>query len=82
MKVLQLLPRLLETGLASAASDVGVAAYMAQAALKGASLNVRTNLRSLQDETLAQGLQEQLTSLEMRSGELMAALEKELAARV
>ena len=82
VKVLQLLPRLLETGLASAASDVGVAAYMAQAALKGASLNVRTNLRSLQDETLAQGLQEQLTSLEMRSGELMAALEKELAARI
>jgi formiminotetrahydrofolate cyclodeaminase len=82
VKVQQLLSPLLEKGLGSAASDVGVAAYAAQAALKGASLNVRTNLRSLRDETLAQGLQEQLSSLEQRSGELMASLERELAARV
>ncbi len=82
VQVLQLLPPLLETGLPSAASDVGVAAYLAQAALKGASLNVRTNLRSLRDQALAQGLQEQLGSLEMSCGEALATLERELAARV
>jgi glutamate formiminotransferase/formiminotetrahydrofolate cyclodeaminase len=81
-KLLELLPPLLETGLPSAASDVGVAAYLAQAAITGASLNVRTNLRSLRDETLAQGLQEQLGSLEMSCEESMATLERELAVRL
>jgi glutamate formiminotransferase/formiminotetrahydrofolate cyclodeaminase len=80
--VLQLLPSLLESGLPSAASDMGVAACMAQAAVKGAALNVRTNLRSLGDQALAASLQEQLASLEAQASELMAALEKALASRV
>jgi glutamate formiminotransferase/formiminotetrahydrofolate cyclodeaminase len=79
VKVLELLPSLLESGLPSAASDVGVAAYMAQAAVKGAALNVRTNLRSLRDETLVVSLEGQLASLEAQAGEWMAALEKGLA---
>ncbi len=82
VEVLELLPSILETGLSSAASDVGVAAYMAQAAVKGAALNVRTNLGSLRDETLAASLEEQLRSLEDRSGQSMAALERDLAARI
>jgi glutamate formiminotransferase/formiminotetrahydrofolate cyclodeaminase len=82
VKVLELLPSLLESGLPSAASDVGVAAYMAQAAFQGAALNVRTNLRSLRDQSLVVSLEGQLTSLEARAGELMATLEKGLAVRV
>jgi glutamate formiminotransferase/formiminotetrahydrofolate cyclodeaminase len=80
--VLQLLPSLLESGLPSAASDTGVAACMAQAAVNGAALNVRTNLRSLGDQALAASLQEQLASLEAQAGDLMAALGKALANRV
>jgi glutamate formiminotransferase/formiminotetrahydrofolate cyclodeaminase len=82
VKVLELLPSLLERGLPGAASDVGVAAYLAEAAVKGAALNVRTNLRSLRDETMVASLQGQLASLEAQAGELMPALEKDLAARV
>jgi len=82
VEVLELLPSILETGLSSAASDVGVAAYMAQAAVKGAALNVRTNLGSLRDETLAASLGEQLSSLEARATESLAALERDLAARI
>jgi glutamate formiminotransferase/formiminotetrahydrofolate cyclodeaminase len=82
VKVLELLPSLLETGLHSAASDVGVAAYMAQAAVKGAALNVRTNQRSLRDEALVVSLEGQLTALEAQARELMATLEKALAIRV
>jgi glutamate formiminotransferase/formiminotetrahydrofolate cyclodeaminase len=82
VQVLELLPSLLESGLPNAASDVGVAAYMAQAAVKGAALNVRTNLRSLRDQTLVVSLERQLASVEARAGELMATLEKDLAVRV
>jgi formiminotetrahydrofolate cyclodeaminase len=55
---------------------------MAQAALRGAALNVRTNLRSLRNKTLAGDLEEQLTSLETRAQQLMTGLEKELAERI
>jgi glutamate formiminotransferase/formiminotetrahydrofolate cyclodeaminase len=82
VEVLELLPMILESGLSSAASDVGVAAYMAEAAVKGAALNVRTNLGSLRDETLAASLEAKLHSLEDRSAELMVELERELAARI
>ena len=52
VKVLELVPSVLKEGLPSAASDAGVAAYMAQGALNGAALNVRTNLSSLRDQAL------------------------------
>jgi hypothetical protein len=43
---------------------------------------VRTNQRSLRDQSLVVSLEGQLTSLEARAGELMATLEKGLAVRV
>jgi formiminotetrahydrofolate cyclodeaminase len=76
VKVLELVPPVLDGGLSSAASDAGVAAYMAQAALKGAALNVLTNLASLQDKKRYQA---QLSSLEARAQELMTTIEKTLA---
>jgi glutamate formiminotransferase/formiminotetrahydrofolate cyclodeaminase len=79
VKVLELLPLVLERGIPSAASDAGVAAYTAQGALKGAALNVRTNLRSLRDSKSYQG---QLSSFEARAQELMNVMEKGLAERI
>lgn len=46
-----------------AASDAGVAVLLAEAALHGALLNVRTNLASLRDEALAQRLRERMAGL-------------------
>ncbi len=79
VKVLELLPSALQRGIPSSASDAGVAAYMAQGALKGAALNVRTNLRSLGD---TKSYQEQLSSLEARAQGLMNVMEKALAERI
>jgi len=79
VKLLELVPLVLERGLPSAASDAGVAAYMAQGALKGAALNVRTNLSSLRD---TKSYQEQLSSFEARAQELMNMIEKGLAERI
>jgi glutamate formiminotransferase/formiminotetrahydrofolate cyclodeaminase len=82
VEVLELLPVLLEAGLPSAASDVGVAAYVAQAAVKGAGLNVRTNLSSLSDEALAGRLEQELASLETHASQLMDEVEKGLGERI
>lgn len=79
VRLLELVPSLLKKGIPSAASDAGVAAYMAQAAVKGAALNVRVNLSSLQDPDLTESLLGQLSSLEARARELMAAAEHSLA---
>jgi glutamate formiminotransferase/formiminotetrahydrofolate cyclodeaminase len=82
VEVLELLPRLLETGLPSAASDVGVAAYMAQAAVRGAGLNLRTNLSSLDEKGLAESLEQELVSLEDRASQLMDEVERGLAEKI
>ncbi len=79
LEVLELVPPILERGIPSAASDAGVAAYMAQGALKAAALNVRTNLSSLQD---TRSYEEQLSSLETRAQELMKVIEKGVAERI
>jgi glutamate formiminotransferase/formiminotetrahydrofolate cyclodeaminase len=81
-EVLELVATVLDIGIPSAASDVGVAAYMAQGALKGAALNVRTNLTSIRDPALTKSHQGQLSSLEARAEELMSIVEKDLAARI
>jgi glutamate formiminotransferase/formiminotetrahydrofolate cyclodeaminase len=80
--VLDLLPMLLEKGLPSAASDVGVAAYAAQAAVKGAALNVRTNLSLLEDGAVAKSLQGELAALEARASKLLETVERGLAQRI
>jgi glutamate formiminotransferase/formiminotetrahydrofolate cyclodeaminase len=82
MEVLELLPMLLERGLPSAASDVGVAAYVAHAAVQGAALNVRTNLSSLRDEAVVKSLQGELASLETRASKLVEKVERGLTERI
>ena len=50
LQLLRLLPELAEKGNPNAASDVGVSALLASAALKGAIFNVEINLQSLPSE--------------------------------
>jgi formiminotetrahydrofolate cyclodeaminase len=50
LSLLKHLPGLAEKGNGNAASDVGVAALLASAAVKGALFNVQINLSSLPEE--------------------------------
>jgi glutamate formiminotransferase/formiminotetrahydrofolate cyclodeaminase len=52
-----------EIGNANAATDAGVAAHMAMAAIEGAALNVRVNLAGLEDQKFADHLRESANQL-------------------
>ena len=62
MQLLKLLPELAEKGNPNAASDVGVSALLASAALKGAIFNVEINLQSLPTE-MGMDMRENLPTL-------------------
>ncbi|MAK26494.1 MAG: hypothetical protein CMA02_04395 [Euryarchaeota archaeon] len=62
MQLLKLLPELAEKGNPNAASDVGVSALLASAALKGAIFNVEINLQSLPAE-MGMDMRENLPTL-------------------
>jgi glutamate formiminotransferase/formiminotetrahydrofolate cyclodeaminase len=70
-------------GNTNAASDAGVAALLADAGCRGAVLNVRINVSSLDDKSLGAGLIEESRALvrhtEATSKNVMAAVEKVLA---
>jgi len=59
-----------ELGKRSAASDVGVAILLAEAGFKGASMNVRTNLKDLQDSTFVKSAGGKLASYDKRVKDL------------
>lgn len=63
-KILTFAPYIAQNGNPNAASDVGVAASAALAALRGAALNVRINLGSIKDPELVQKLSAEITALE------------------
>ncbi|MDH3496671.1 MAG: glutamate formimidoyltransferase [Gemmatimonadota bacterium] len=50
---LEVIQRMVETGLPSSVSDGGVGALCAEVAVRGAGLNVRTNVKGLTDRTYA-----------------------------
>lgn len=65
-----------EKGNTNAASDAGVAALLAEAGCRGAVLNVRINVSSLDDKSLGAGLLEEASQLVAKTSErARAALE-------
>lgn len=70
VRVYELAKQAAETGNLNAITDAATAAALAQAALTGAGLNVRTNSTSLQDASFAAPLLEELERLENRALEL------------
>jgi formiminotetrahydrofolate cyclodeaminase len=62
-EVLKHLRELADTGNPNALSDVAVGAQLAQAAIKGASYNVRVNLGSLDDKEAAGQIEQQIARL-------------------
>jgi len=71
-----------EKGFRGASTDVGVAVLLAEAAIRGASLNVRANLAALRDEAFRSDVQGRLDSLLARAERLghdtMAVIEGRL----
>ena len=71
-------------GNTNAASDAGVAALLAEAGCRGAALNVRINVASLDDKSLGAGLLEEAKQLvaqtSARAREAMEAVEKQISA--
>jgi glutamate formiminotransferase/formiminotetrahydrofolate cyclodeaminase len=58
-----------EKGNTNAASDAGVAALLAEASCRGAVLNVRINVASLEDKSLGAGLLEEAKQLVAQTAE-------------
>src|SRR5436305_14220578 len=71
-------------GNTNAASDAGVAALLAEAGCRGAALNVRINVASLENKSLGAGLLEESAQLVRHSGEkaraAMEAVERAIGA--
>jgi glutamate formiminotransferase / formiminotetrahydrofolate cyclodeaminase len=74
--ILSLAAQVVTDGNLNAISDGGSAAALARAALTGAGLNVRINLKSLPQDDRSQKILDQLTKLETRADELEAHIQK------
>jgi formiminotetrahydrofolate cyclodeaminase len=61
-----------ELGTRSASSDVGVAVLLAEAGYKGASMNVRINLKDVRDSKFVESAKEKLASYDRRVKDLTA----------
>ncbi len=72
---------MVEKGNPNAASDAGVAALLAEAAVQGAALNVRTNLNGLKDAGFAHRAREYVFALASGASAARAAVLEALAAR-
>jgi glutamate formiminotransferase / formiminotetrahydrofolate cyclodeaminase len=72
MALLPLCQQMAELGNPNVASDAGVAAYLAEAAVRSAGLNVRVNLPGLADGARRQALAEEVAALEAAVGERAA----------
>ena len=70
-----------EKGNLNALSDAGSAAYLARAALAGAALNVRANAAIVQDRQAATAWLKELSGLETRAGDALAAIERTVRER-
>jgi glutamate formiminotransferase/formiminotetrahydrofolate cyclodeaminase len=81
VEVLNLASKVVEHGNLNAISDGGSAAALAAAALKGAGLNVRINIASLEDKALAADLIQQIQHLDQLGLGLQNQIQATLAGR-
>ncbi|MBI4416417.1 MAG: cyclodeaminase/cyclohydrolase family protein [Euryarchaeota archaeon] len=70
LEALELATEAAEKGNRSAITDAGVAALVAQAAMRGAALNARVNLASIADQGWRATREEELETLLRRAGEV------------
>lgn len=70
VRVMELLFQLVKTGNLNAISDAASGFALARAALNGAGVNIRINIKSLDDTSSASRMTEELQSLEARAAEL------------
>jgi glutamate formiminotransferase / formiminotetrahydrofolate cyclodeaminase len=81
VRVLELASQVVESANINAISDAGAGAYLAVAALRGAGLNVRINLNSLEPDEKTETLLGDLRALESRAVKLIKRIEQELQDR-
>jgi glutamate formiminotransferase/formiminotetrahydrofolate cyclodeaminase len=65
-----------EAGNRNALSDAGASGFLAQAGLRGAALNVRANARELRDRAVAEAWLKELSGLEARATDALAAIDR------
>ncbi len=81
VQVMELAHQAVLLGNLNAITDASTGAALARAALAGAGLNVRTNLKSLQDQAAASQIEAELEALEAKGMELEMAVRKTLQER-
>jgi glutamate formiminotransferase/formiminotetrahydrofolate cyclodeaminase len=79
--VLELAAQTAAHGNSNAISDSGTAAYMAQASLRGAALNVRANAGVVSDKAAAGVWEDEVVSLEARAAAALATVEQQVRER-
>jgi glutamate formiminotransferase/formiminotetrahydrofolate cyclodeaminase len=79
--VLELAAQTATHGNSNAISDSGTAAYMAQAALRGAALNVRANAAVVGDKAAASVWVDEVVGLEARAAAALATVEQQVRER-
>ena len=81
VEVLELAAQAAAHGNVNAISDAGSAAYLAQAALRGAALNVRANARAVSNQAQAGAWLAALEVLEARAAAALAGIEQQVRDR-
>jgi formiminotetrahydrofolate cyclodeaminase len=81
-RLLELASQAADLGLPSASSDVGTSGFLADAALKSAGLNVRTNLMDLAGNDRADQIRHELEQVEARSEAAMKSLQSRILPRL